>query len=393
MGSFFDFDEYDDSIVFPSFTFRRNLYPAVGMIRPSFGESYVPFRWENYIEHVLSDSHQLFFDAWALPKQSRFNSRPGSTKKYQPSTTPRGISSTLPFLRNGLDENIQWQSENLDADSLALSDPQRKRKRYHVRTIPVHTESTNEDETCHQKLKTDTSTGNEDTKASLAMSTIPKWPFVLTRLRNTHVRESIQSFFRYLWDVPADGNCGYYVLFDFLQQHGLLPLHCESVTDLRRCIYDYALQHKQSLLAKDSYFIKLGYWKISHDHDGSLAQQIFHQDISRIYKDDVKYEGGCQQEFWMNANIVMPLVALRFGINVWLLSADGDPWYDQDTGRELLDKPYTTMYTLTKEGTVSREIVEGTVAFPLESPQDASLARTTAYVIHVEGNHYIGAKR
>jgi hypothetical protein len=100
----------------------------------------------------------------------------------------------------------------------------------------------------------------------------------------------------------------------------------------------------------------------------------------------------------MNANIVMPLVVLQFHINVWLLSADGDPYYDEESGKTLTENPYTTMYTLTNEEgktNVGREVVEGTVAFPLDTPHEKSSFshRKTAFVIHIQGNHYIAAKK
>jgi hypothetical protein len=278
----------------------------------------------------------------------------------------------------------------------------KKRKR-HVVNIPIQSSENARKENRQQKKDTiladeedqSPSCESANTTDLVSLSTIQRKSFDASRIRNKDVRQDVLAYFGSLWDVPPDGNCGYYVLFGFLQDNGLLPSGCKTVTDLRRYIYNYAVQHKQRLLAKDSYFVKLGYWKVSHDHDGLLAKRAFEQDISKIYNDYTIFEGGCRQEYWMNANIVMPLVALCFGINIWLLSADGDPFYDHGSGKTLSDKPYTTMYTLNKEGTVTREVVEGIVAFPVEAPGDDSdgIARKTAHVIHIEGNHYIGAKR
>jgi hypothetical protein len=279
------------------------------------------------------------------------------------------------------------------------ADSPKKRKRQ-VAIVPIQSDLRREENqilTIGPSNSEKQSVAVSDSLASSTSSCIRKYPLDPSRISNKTVRESIVTYFRNVWDVPADGNCGYYVLLHFLQEHGLLPSTCRNVTDLRRTIYEFALDHQDELLAKNSYFVKLGYWKVSHDVDGTLSAKAFRQDISRIYNESVCFEGGCDQEYWMNANIVMPLVALQFDINIWLLSADGDPYFDNQTGKTLTEKPYTTMFTLTNnEGTtnVDREVVEGTVAFPLDALHEKSsfVDRKTAFVIHIQGNHYIAAE-
>ena len=215
---------------------------------------------------------------------------------------------------------------------------------------------------------------------------------------NEAVRDSVFAFFDSLHNVPANGNCGYYVLFDFLRENGLLPPSCRTITDLRRLIYDFAIEQKDELLDEGSYFIENGYWRVFKDPSGERSEQVFQQDISKIYDKEVDFEKGCASQYWMNANIVLPLVAMAFNINIWLLSADGDPFTDPDTGKKLNDRPYTTMFTAKtrKDGKheVQREIIRGSVAFPVHSPKDdLSDKKKTAFCIHVEGNHYISAKK
>jgi len=215
---------------------------------------------------------------------------------------------------------------------------------------------------------------------------------------NEAVRDSVFAYFDSVQDVPSDGNCGYYVLYDFLQEQGLLPKSCSNITDLRRLIYNFAKQWKNELLSSsDNYFNRLGYWRVRNDPTGKLSEQVFWRDISKIYNENVDFENGCNSEYWMNANIVMPLVALYFHINIWVLSADGDPYVNPETGTKVNDEPYTTMYTVTDDGEdVNREIVRGCVAFPLDllrKDRSPTAQRTTAHVIHVQGNHYVAAKR
>jgi hypothetical protein len=226
-------------------------------------------------------------------------------------------------------------------------------------------------------------------------------PFSMRRVEKTEINEAVRdgvfAYFDSVNNVPADGNCGYYVLYDFLQENDLLPESCCNVTDLRRIFYNFALEHKEELFTKNSYFITNGYWRVFNDPSGKRSEKVFLQDISNIYSEDVNFEGGCPGKYWMNANIVMPLVALCFDINVWLLSADGDPFTDPETGKKFDDQPYTTMFTVrnTKGGNknVQREIIRGSVAFPVQSPKDRPCNKKTAYVIHVDGNHYISAKK
>jgi hypothetical protein len=273
---------------------------------------------------------------------------------------------------------------------------QKKRK---LHTIPI--QLIDADDFQSNKESNGSLSGKKACIAERSMSTSPASVTNVVRKRrmeqhamNSAVRDSVFTYFSSVWDVPSDGNCGYYVLFDFLEENGLLPDACHTITDLRRTIYTFAIQRKDELLAKDSYFSRLGYWKVSHDYDGSLSEQVLLQDISRIYNEKINFELGCSQEYWMNANIVLPLVAMLFGINIWVLSADGDPFYDPGSGKTLHDHPYTTMYSLDKDNNdVKREIIRGTVAFPLDSPNDISNTVNTAYLIHVRGNHYMAAKR
>lgn len=361
MDFLFDIDEYD-------------LFPSFGRFERPFRSGGSESSWHENYEKVLFQSFPLVDPLWVQHCVSFNNGE--TSAAYQPPPT----SSSPKRHSTGDHANRQDVVHG-------VIESQRKRQRY-VTTIPIYSEGAKQNQNSEENKQKEAIKSSSSDK-----SLVSKWPFDVSGLGKKEVRVSVRAYFSTLWDVPADGNCGYYVLLDYLQRQGLLPATCVSVRDLRRILYDFAVQHQDKLLSKGSYFYKQGYWKVSHDHDGTLSKQVFHQDISKIYNPSADFEEGCHQEYWMTANIVMPLVAMRFGINIWVLSADGDPYFDPSTGRALSDKPYTTMYTLIHTGDVSREIVKDTVAFPIDTPGDESSAPYTAYVIHVKGNHYIGAER
>ncbi|KAL3905148.1 MAG: hypothetical protein SGILL_009794 [Bacillariaceae sp.] len=282
-------------------------------------------------------------------------------------------------------EEHETDDSSTDEDAPGQSCDDKKRKRKSDDAVTIHSQHMSKRHQQQQQLQ----------------QPLARNPFPMRRMEkaeiNEAVKDSVFAFFNSIHNVPADGNCGYYVLFDFLRENTLLPSSCRTVTDLRRLIYDFSIEHKDELLSDGSFFMENGYWRVFKDPSGERSEQVFHQDMSKVYNKDEDFEGGCAAKYWMNANMVLPLVAMAFNINVWLLSADGDPFTDPDTGKKLNDQPYTTMFTVktSKDGKreVQREIIRGSVAFPVHSLKDGSSDKKTAFLIHVDGNHYVSAKK
>jgi hypothetical protein len=133
--------------------------------------------------------------------------------------------------------------------------------------------------------------------------------------------------------VPGDGNCGYYVIQQYIEEKGL-SLACDN-GNLRKALRQYGIDHLDTLIVVGKYFDR----NISVSHttlsNGQKQTRVMKR-LKKIQKPKGSFDNGCDSTFWMFEDIVLPLAVLKWKINVvlysdyYVIQGSGTTYYTDD---------------------------------------------------------------
>ena len=195
---------------------------------------------------------------------------------------------------------------------------------------------------------------DEESMNDESMNDYPQQPIDIDATYNHYIPNVVRQYQSNVKNVRGNGSCGYYAIQEGLKTHGI-PFE-DDMNKFRKSIYDYLFRAN----LEDIY--------VGNPHDMTKRNRM-----KIIWDEDIEFNDICDQKFYFEAGIIMPIVSKMFDINVVCYSIHP------------VDK--TTIACIKKEN--KQELIwEGGHLDPLPISQLSMYDRTVG-MLHVNSNHYM----